>query len=176
MTLRVVQGDITEYRGDAIVNAANNRLVLGAGVAGAIRRKGGPSIQEECDRHGAIKVGEATVTGAGNLPLRFVIHAAVLGDEPASLRSIRSATLAALVRAGERGVKRIAFPILGSGVGGIPLREATQVMVEAIREHLATFRTGLEEIALYGYTADDANVVREVVREATGGGGAEPAG
>ncbi|BAW01650.1 Appr-1-p processing protein [Thermus thermophilus] len=84
--IRVVQGDITGFQGDAIVNAANNYLKLGAGVAGAILRKGGPSIQEECDRIGKIRVGEAAVTGAGNLPVRYVIHAAVLGTSPRAWR------------------------------------------------------------------------------------------
>lgn len=115
--IRVVQGDITEFQGDAIVNAANNYLKLGAGVAGAILRKGGPSIQEECDRIGKIRVGEAAVTGAGNLPVRYVIHAAVLGDEPASLETVRKATKSALEKAVELGLKTVAFPLLGTGVG-----------------------------------------------------------
>jgi O-acetyl-ADP-ribose deacetylase (regulator of RNase III) len=166
--IRVAEGDITEFRGDAIVNAANNRLVLGAGVAGAIRRKGGPSIQEECDRHGPIRVGEAAITGAGRLPVRYVIHAAAMGDEPATERSIRSATTAALALAEFHELRRVAFPILGSGVGGVPLRTAARAMLDAIRAHVA--RADLpEEIVLYGYTAEDAAAVREVVREATGG-------
>ena len=119
--IRVVQGDITEFQGDAIVNAANNYLKLGAGVAGAILRKGGPSIQEECDRIGKIRVGEAAVTGAGNLPVRYVIHAAVLGDEPASLETVRKATKSALEKAVELGLKTVAFPLLGTGVGGLPV-------------------------------------------------------
>ncbi|MDH5548744.1 MAG: macro domain-containing protein, partial [Gemmatimonadota bacterium] len=85
----VRQGDITSYGGDAIVNAANNHLQLGAGVAGAIRRAGGGTIQEECDRHGPIRVGAAAITGAGTLSARWVIHAAAMGDEPVSERSIR---------------------------------------------------------------------------------------
>ena len=92
----VQQGDITQYDGDAVVNAANNHLVLGAGVAGAIRKRGGPTIQEECDRHGPIRVGEAAITGAGDLTARWVIHAAAMGDEPVSERSIRESTTASL--------------------------------------------------------------------------------
>lgn len=131
--ISVCQGDITSYRGDAIVNAANNYLKLGAGVAGAIRRAGGPSIQEECDRHGPIKVGEAAITGAGRLPVKYVIHAAAMGDEPVSERSIRDSTLASLRLAVQHGVKRIAFPILGSGIGGFDFRRAAEIMLEAVR-------------------------------------------
>ena len=100
--LAVRQGDITTYAGDAIVNAANNHLVLGAGVAGAIRRAGGPAIQDECDRHGPIRVGEAALTGAGRLGVRWVIHAAAMGDEPVSERSIRESTGASIRLAARR--------------------------------------------------------------------------
>ncbi|HYB42856.1 MAG TPA: macro domain-containing protein, partial [Candidatus Methylomirabilis sp.] len=97
--IRAARGDITTYAGCAIVNAANNHLRLGAGVAGAIARRGGPAIQAECDRHGPIRVGEAALTGAGDLPCRYVIHAAAMGDEPVSERSIRDATEASLALA-----------------------------------------------------------------------------
>jgi O-acetyl-ADP-ribose deacetylase (regulator of RNase III) len=157
----VKQGDITSYRGDAIVNAANNRLKLGAGVAGAIRNAGGPSIQEECDRHGPIKVGEAAITGAGRLPVKFVIHAAAMGDEPVSERSIREATLAALRLAARHGVKKIAFPILGSGVGGFDFRKAAQIMLEAVRSAPETQE--LEEIVFYGFLPRDAEILKELV-------------
>ena len=114
----VAQGDITTFDGDAIVNAANNHLVLGSGVAGAIARRGGPAIQRECDRHGPIRVGEAARTGAGDLTARFVIHAAAMGDEPVTAQSITSATTASLEIADASGVVRLAVPVLGSGVGG----------------------------------------------------------
>jgi O-acetyl-ADP-ribose deacetylase (regulator of RNase III) len=157
----VRQGDITSYDGDAIVNAANNRLKLGAGVAGAIRKAGGPSIQEECDRHGPIKVGEAAITGAGRLPVRFVIHAAAMGDEPVSERSIREATLASLRLAAGHGVKRIAFPILGSGVGGFDFRRAAQIMLDAICG--SPDAQALEEIVFYGFLPRDAEILEELV-------------
>lgn len=159
--IRVAQGDITTYAGSAIVNAANNHLILGAGVAGAIARKGGPSIQEECRRHGPIGVGEAALTGAGDLPCRRVIHAAAMGDEPASERSIRDATRASLRLAAAHGIRDVAFPILGTGVAGFPFRRAVEVMVEAIRETAAP--GGVGEVVLYGFTAGDAETIREVV-------------
>ncbi len=166
--IRVAQGDITEYGGDAIVNAANNRLILGAGVAGAIRRKGGPAIQEECDRHGPIAVGEAALTGGGNLQVRHVIHAAAMGDQPASERSIRSATAAALALADRHHCQRVAFPVLASGVAGFPLDEATRIMAETIHNHLGSGTSILTEVVLYGYTEEDARAVREVVAAVTG--------
>lgn len=159
--IRVVQGDVTSYAGSAIVNAANNHLILGAGVAGAIARKGGPSIQAECSRHGPIRVGEAALTGAGDLPCRWVIHAAAMGDEPASEHSIRDATRASLRLAAAHGIRDVAFPILGSGVAGFPLRRAAEAMVEAIRESSAP--DAVQEIVLYGFTAGDAETIRQVV-------------
>ena len=164
--IRVAQGDITEFRGDAIVNAANNQLVLGAGVAGAIRRAGGPSIQRECDEHGPIRVGQAAITGAGDLPARYVIHAAAMGDEPASRASIEGSTRHSLELADENGVKSIAFPILASGIAGFPLDEATCIMMAAIRAYLAEGVTQIDEITLYGYSAADAETIRAVVEEA----------
>jgi O-acetyl-ADP-ribose deacetylase (regulator of RNase III) len=156
--IRAARGDITTYAGSAIVNAANNHLILGAGVAGAIARRGGPSIQAECDRHGAIRVGEAAITGAGTLPCRHVIHAAAMGDQPVSERSIRDSTIAALRLARAHGIRDLAFPILGTGVGAFPFRRAVEIMVEAIRAS-----AGPDEVVLYGYTAQDAEAIEEVL-------------
>ncbi|KPK83155.1 MAG: Appr-1-p processing protein [Gemmatimonas sp. SM23_52] len=163
--IRVAEGDITEFRGDAIVNAANNRLKLGAGVAGAIARKGGPSIQRECDEHGPIRVGEAAITGGGNLAARYVIHAAAMGDEPASRASIEGSTRHSLELADQCGIKTVAFPILASGVAGFPLDEATRIMAETIRAYLAEGKTRIVELTFYGYSAADADTVRKVVDE-----------
>jgi O-acetyl-ADP-ribose deacetylase (regulator of RNase III) len=161
----VAQGDITEFSGDAIVNAANNRLALGAGVAGAIARKGGPTIQQECREHGPIRVGEAAITGGGDLAARYVIHAAAMGDEPASRRSIESATRHSLKLADDAGIKTIAFPILASGVAGFGLEDAARIMLIAIRQHVGEGATEIEEITLYGYSPADAELVQEVVGE-----------
>lgn len=161
--IRVAQGDITEFQGDAIVNAANNRLKLGAGVAGAIARKGGPSIQRECDEHGPIRVGEAAITGGGSLAAHYVIHGAAMGDEPASRASIEGSTRHSLELADQHGIKTVAFPILASGVAGFPLDEATRIMAETIRAYLAEGKTQIVELTLYGYSAADADTVRKVV-------------
>jgi O-acetyl-ADP-ribose deacetylase (regulator of RNase III) len=155
--IRIVRGDLTEFKGDAIVNAANSWLKLGSGVAGAIRLKGGPSIQEECDRHGPIRVGEAALTRAGALPVRYVLHAAVLGERPASLETVREATRSALRLAEEHGLRRIAFPLLGTGVGGLSVKEVAQVMLEELNAAPETI-----EVSLYAYTEDDLKAVQAV--------------
>jgi O-acetyl-ADP-ribose deacetylase (regulator of RNase III) len=136
--IELVEGDITEQEVDAIVNAANSALVLGAGVAGAIASKGGPSIQRECDAHGAIEVGGAAITGAGDLPARYVIHAA--GMSPggqADEQSVRSSVRRSLELAHEHGLVSVAFPAIGAGIGGFSLQRCAEVSIEEAREHLA---------------------------------------
>ncbi len=157
----VRQGDITTYDGDAIVNAANNHLILGAGVAGAIRRAGGPSIQEACDRHGPIRVGEAAITKAGALPVGWVIHAAAMGDDPVSERSIRDSTAATVRLAALHQVRRLAFPVLGTGVGGFDFRRAVEAMLDAIRT--VSESEQLDEIVFYGFSAKDAEILRQLI-------------
>lgn len=149
-----MKGDITEYEVDAIVNAANNDLVLGSGVAGAIRTKGGPRIQEECERIGSIRLGEAAVTPAGNLKAYYVIHAASmqLGGKTTA-ESLRNATRNSLLRAEEKGFKTIAFPAIGTGVAGFPMEECANVMISELLEHLKS-RSSLEKIYFVLY--DDA--------------------
>ena len=131
------QGDLTAAKVDAIVNAANNDLILGGGVAGAIRARGGPSIQEGCRRIGPIRIGEAAITGGGNLPARHVIHAASmelggLTDEP----GLRESTRNSLLRAHENRLESIAFPAIGTGIAGFPMERCAEVMLEEIRAHL----------------------------------------
>ena len=134
MTFEVVQGDITELDVDAIVNAANNHLLMGGGVAGAIKRKGGKEIEEEAVQKGPIPVGEAVVTGAGKLKARYVIHAATMGlDFKTDAEKIRLATRNAMKRAVELGVRSVAFPALGTGVGGFPVREAMRIMYDEVK-------------------------------------------
>jgi O-acetyl-ADP-ribose deacetylase len=131
------QGDLTESACEAIVNAANTDLMLGAGVAGAIRRNGGPQIQEECDRQGRIPLGEAAITSGGNLKARHVIHAAGMHlGGGVSEQSLRDSTLNSLRRANENGIQSIAFPAIGTGVGGFPIRRCAEVMLEVIRDYL----------------------------------------
>jgi O-acetyl-ADP-ribose deacetylase len=134
----IQQGDLTEMDVDAIVNAANNDLILGAGVAGAIRRKGGESIQEECHSIGTIPVGYAAITGAGNLKARQVIHAASMSLRGfrTTAKSLRTSTAHALRLAAERGLKTIAFPAIGTGVSGFPVDECAEIMLREAAEHL----------------------------------------
>jgi O-acetyl-ADP-ribose deacetylase (regulator of RNase III) len=135
--LELVEGDITELEVDAIVNAANEHLQLGSGVAGAIRAKGGPSIQEECNRIGGTPVGTAVMTGAGPLRARQVIHAVGprMGDGDED-KKLASAIRAALALADRRGMKSIALPAISTGVFGFPMERAARVMLTEIRRFL----------------------------------------
>lgn len=135
--LELVEGDITELEVEAIVNAANDQLQLGTGVAGAIRSKGGPSIQEECNRIGGTPVGTAVMTGAGNLKARHVIHAVGPrmgeGDED---KKLAAAVRAALALADRRGVKSIALPAISTGNFGFPIDRAARIMLTEIHRFL----------------------------------------
>jgi O-acetyl-ADP-ribose deacetylase len=135
VTLR--QGDLTSAKVDAIVNAANNDLLLGSGVAGAIRVKGGPAIQEECNRVGPVPLGEAAITGGGKLTARYVIHAASmrLGGRTTE-ESLRESTRNSLLRAKEHGLESIAFPAIGTGIAGFPMDRCAEIMLAEIRGHL----------------------------------------
>ena len=146
--LALRKGDLTEASVDAIVNAANNDLILGGGVAGAIREKGGPSIQAECDKLGPIPIGEAAITGAGELPARYVIHAASmrLGGST-SAAALRDSTRNSLRRAVEQGLKSIAFPAIGTGIAGFPIERCAAVMLAEIRDHLRS-ATPLERVEI----------------------------
>jgi O-acetyl-ADP-ribose deacetylase (regulator of RNase III) len=136
-TIVIVSGDIVEQEVDAIVNAANNDLMLGAGVAGAIRRAGGPSIQDECDAHGPVRVGEAAITGAGNLRARFVLHAASMSLGGRTTReSLRSSMDDVFRLARDHGVRTMAVPAVGTGIAGFPIDECARVMAESLRAAL----------------------------------------
>ena len=168
MTLiRVEEGDVSSFAGDAVVNAANNHLRLGTGVAGAILARGGGSVQEECDRylrdHGPIEVGGAVVTGGGLLPAKYVIHAAAMGEQPTSEESIRSATRQSLTLAVEHEVRTIAFPVLGTGVGGYTFEEACRAMVEEIRAFCDAAPDVLDSVVMYGYRPEQAAVIRRML-------------
>src|ERR1700751_2887183 len=136
--IKIQQGDLTEMDVDAIVNAANNDLILGAGVAGAIARKGGESIQRECDDIGSIPVGYAAITGGGKLKARYVIHAASmsLGGMRTTAKTLRTSTAHSLRLAAERNLKSIAFPAVGTGVSGFPMDECAQIMLAEAAQHL----------------------------------------
>ncbi len=135
--LLLIEGDITEQNVDAIVNAANAQLTLGSGVAGAIREKGGNSIQEECDRLGGTYVGGAVLTGGGDLKARHVIHAVGPrmgeGDENTKLRN---ATMNSLLLAEEHDLKSIAIPAISTGVFGFPMDRCADIMLTIVVEFL----------------------------------------
>jgi O-acetyl-ADP-ribose deacetylase (regulator of RNase III) len=145
-SLVLVDGDITEQATDAIVNPANSELILGGGVAGAIRRKGGPKIQEECDKIGGTPVGTAVITTGGNLKAKHVIHAVGPqmgeGDED---RKLRNATLNSLKLADEHKLKSITFPAISTGIFGYPLDRCAEVMLTATSGYLRG-KTGLEKV------------------------------
>ena len=135
--IELVKGDITELEVDAIVNAANSRLKMGGGVAGAILRKGGWSIQEECDKIGYCPVGGAVITGAGKLKAKYVIHAVGPrmgeGDED---RKLRNATLNSLKLAEKHGVKSMAFPAISTGIFGFPKDRCAKIMLRTTVDYL----------------------------------------
>lgn len=134
--IEIVQGDITKQDVDAIVNAANNHLWMGAGTAGAIVRAGGREIEDEAIRQGPIEVGQAVVTGPGHLPCKHVIHAAAMGqDLHTSADKIRASTDNALKRAEELGLTSLAFPALGTGVGGFDYTQAAEIMLTVCYQH-----------------------------------------
>jgi O-acetyl-ADP-ribose deacetylase (regulator of RNase III) len=140
------QGDLTEVDADAIVNAANNDLQLGGGLAGVIRRKAGDSVQRECNEIGTIPVGGAAITSAGKLRARHIIHAASmpLGGLTTG-QALRAATAHSLRIAAEKGLRTIAFPAIGTGIGGFPPSECAAIMLKEAAEHLKR-PTSLERI------------------------------
>ena len=133
VAVKIFKGDLTAEDVDAIVNAANNDLQLGGGVAGAIARRGGPSIQEECDRIGSIAVGDAAITGGGRLSARYVIHAASmrLGGRTTA-DALRTSTRRSLELARDRGLRSIAFPAVGTGIAHFPLAECASIMLDEV--------------------------------------------
>jgi O-acetyl-ADP-ribose deacetylase (regulator of RNase III) len=138
-TVEVLETDVTTLAVDAIANAANTRLAHGGGVAGAIVRAGGPVIQQESDRKAPIRLGEAVETGAGELPARWVIHAATMElGGPTSADIIRRATSATLWKAEELNVRSLALVAFGTGVGGFSIDDAAEIEVEEVRRHLET--------------------------------------
>ena len=133
--IEVVQGDITQQEVDAIVNAANNHLWMGSGVAGAIVRQGGRGIEDEAIRQGPINVSQAVVTGGGTLAAKHVIHAAVMGQNlKTDADTVRQSTISALKLAEKLKLRSVALPALGTGVGAFPLDECARIMVQAVRE------------------------------------------
>jgi len=158
ITIRILEGDICDRDVDAIVNAANNHLWMGGGVAGAIKRRGGALIEKEAIAKGPIPIGESVATTAGSLKAKHVIHAAVMGPDLATdADKIRRATLSALTLADQLRLHSIAFPALGTGVGGFPLDECARIMRQAVCDHASSGTTlSTVEFVLFGRDARDA--------------------
>jgi len=132
--IEIVKGDITQSDCEAIVNAANNKFWMGSGVAGAIKKAGGDVIEEEAVKKGPVMPGEAIFTGAGKLPYKIIIHAAVMGqDLKTNDKYIRQATLACLNIAESHKIESLAFPAFGTGVGGFPMMACAHQMIGAVR-------------------------------------------
>ena len=145
--IKVVQGDITELKVDAIVNAANNKLLMGGGVAGTIKRKGGKIIEDQALQKGPIEIGEAVVTSAGNLPSKYVIHAATMGMDFATDEvKIRASCANTLREAEKLKINSLAFPALGCGVGGFAHLAAAKIMAQEVFRHLKEGKSNLKEI------------------------------
>ncbi|MFX1301980.1 MAG: macro domain-containing protein [Promethearchaeota archaeon] len=162
--IKLVQGDITELDTDVIVNAANAQLILGGGVAGAIRKKGGPTIQEECNKIGGTYVGGAVITNGGNLKARHVIHAVGPrmgeGNEDEKLRN---ATLNSLKLMDEHKLKTIAFPAISTGIFGYPIDRCSEIMISTAKEYLSG-NTQIAEVIFCLYTASDFGIFFEKLK------------
>ncbi len=169
VSVKVVKGDITKEKTDAIVNAANKYLSHGGGVAGAIVRAGGYAIQEESDKivreHGPLETGEAVITTAGSLPSKFVIHTVGPiygeGDEDAKLRK---AVLSVLKLATGKNLHSISIPAISCGIYGFPKKRGTKIIYETVKEFLLGGRTSLKEVHLIGIGREIPNLFKEAMQ------------
>ena len=163
--IEVAQIDITKLEVDAIANAANTELRHGGGVAGAISRAGGPEVQAESDRVAPIGIGEAVETTAGEMPCRWVIHAATmdLGGQT-SAEIIRQATASALAKADELGARSLALVAFGTGVGGFPLEDAARIELEEVRRHLDA-GSGLGRVVFCVFGAEAREAFEAAIRD-----------
>ena len=164
--LVLVQGDITEMDTDAIVNAANKDLILGAGVAGAIRTKGGPTIQEECNRIGGAPVGGAAITTGGDLKAKYVIHAVGPrmgeGDED---RKLADATRNSMNRANEKGLASITFPAISTGIFGFPKDRCARIMLTTVAKTLRGEDTSLKEVVFCLWGEETLEIFKNTAAE-----------
>ena len=164
-TIALERGDITEAEVDAVVNAANAELWMGAGVAGAMKRKGGTVIEEDAMRQGPIEIGEAVLTVAGNLPANHVIHAATMGkDLKTDVEKVLAATKSALAIAEKHKMASIAFPALGSGVGGLPPEKSAEVMLTTVIEHIKGGKSTLQKVLFIVYQDEAHKAFSEALK------------
>jgi len=156
--IKLMQGDITEMETDVIVNAANAQLIMGGGVAGAIKRKGGPKIQEECNKIGGTFHGGAVITTGGNLKAKHVIHAVGprRGEENED-QKLKNATLNSLKLMDEYNLQTISFPAISTGIFGFPIDRCAKIMISTVKEYLKE-KTQIKEVIFCLYTSDDFKV------------------
>ncbi len=167
VSIKGVQGDLTRINADAIVNPANSYMVMGGGVAGAIKRRGGVIIEREARKHAPVPVGEAVVTTAGNLPAKYVIHAPTM-EKPAMRippENVYKATKAALTKCLELSINKIAIPGMGTGVGGVAPETAGKEMAKAIKDVLDTAPGVFKEIIIIDLNPDIPIYVCKALRE-----------
>jgi O-acetyl-ADP-ribose deacetylase (regulator of RNase III) len=163
VNLELIKGDITEQETDAIVNTANTLLILGSGLGGAIKAKGGESISKECSKIGAIEIGEAAVTGAGNLKARFIIHAALTEfDGLINEKHISSALLNSLRLANNRKFRSIAVPDMSMGIVRFPPEQCGQIMLSVLKQFIETENRTLELVALVVWDIDTLRLYKKI--------------
>lgn len=164
-SINLVQGDITELDTDAIVNAANSQLILGGGVAGAIRKKGGPTIQQECTKIGGTYVGGAVITTGGNLKAKYVIHAVGprMGEGKED-EKLKNATINSLKLMDENKLKTIAFPAISTGIFGYPINRCAKIMIKTSKEYLQG-NTQIEKVIFCLYTEEDFKIFSSNLRD-----------
>lgn len=164
-TIAIERGDITDWEVDAVVNAANSTLAMGAGVAGAIKRKGGVIVEEEAMRQGPVEVGEAVLTTGGNLAATHVIHAAVMGpDLKTDGDKIATTTRSVLSLADKHRLSSIVFPALGTGVGHVPPSVSADAMLGAVAGHLRAGGTSLKRVIFVLYQDDAYKVFTDTLK------------
>lgn len=167
-TVSIQLGDITDAEVDAIVNAANSQLLMGTGVAGAMKRKGGTVIEEDAVRQGPIEVGEAVLSVAGNLPATHVIHAATMGpDLKTDPAYIAAATKSSLALVEKHKLTSIAFPALGSGAGGVPPSQSAEAMLGALAEHLKSGKSSLQKVQFILYQTEAQKAFTDMLKKLT---------
>ncbi len=168
-TVTIERGDITDAEVDAVVNAANSELWMGAGVAGAMKRKGGVVIEEDAMRQGPIEVGEAVLSVAGNLPANHIIHAATMGkDLKTDPEKILAATKSTLAIAEKHKMASIAFPALGSGVGGVPPEKSAEAMLSTVIAHLKAGNSSLQKVLFVVYQDEALKAFTEALKRLGG--------
>jgi O-acetyl-ADP-ribose deacetylase (regulator of RNase III) len=168
-TVAIDRGDISLIEVDAVVNAANTTLAMGAGVAGALKKRGGSVIEEEAMRLGPVEVGEAVLTTAGNLPATHVIHAAVMGtDLKTDPQKIGKATEAVLALAAKHRLTSLALPALGSGVGQVPPAQSADAMLTVVLAHLKGGTGSLKRVVFVLYQDDAYRAFVDTLKRLSG--------